>query len=139
MIEVSETEWQHNRIERDLLTVNNKSANASVQPRREHLQIKSILTNVKQSFNHTDTNTEIQKINKKNTATIETMITSVHGLSEKTAQEYYDYGKAKKKPLTERAWKAISKALSDFIAIGGTPDQVLGKAMDKDWIGLEAE
>lgn len=59
---VSETEWQHNRIERDLITVNNKSANASVAGKRsaekralankEHSNERS--TNVKQSLNHTD-------------------------------------------------------------------------------------
>lgn len=150
---VSETEWQHNRIERDLITVNNKSANASVAGKRsaekralankEYSNERS--TNVKQSLNHTDTDTdtdtdiEIKKINKKNTVTIETMVTSVRGLSEKTAQEYFDYRKGKRKPLTDRAWKGISKALNEFIAIGGNPDQALNKAMEKDWIGLESE
>jgi uncharacterized protein YdaU (DUF1376 family) len=62
----SETEWSHNRIERDLVLVNSKSAKASAAGRasankrstNDQQTLNERSTNVEQTLNHTDTDTD---------------------------------------------------------------------------------
>lgn len=64
------------------------------------------------------------------------MILSCETLSTEVANDFINYRKAKKAPLTLSAWKAM---VSEIQHSGMTPDNALSETMSAGWVGVKAE
>ncbi|MGP9823780.1 DnaT-like ssDNA-binding domain-containing protein [Ectopseudomonas khazarica] len=73
------------------------------------------------------------------TVSAELMAESVPGLSLDVASDYLAHRKAKRAPLTPRAWKGIANTLAQAGQLGVTPDAAMAKAIERGWTGLEIE
>lgn len=73
------------------------------------------------------------------TVSAEQMVESAPGLSLDVARDYLAHRKAKRAPLTPRAWKGIANTVAQVAQLGVTPDAALAKAIERGWTGLELE
>ena len=64
------------------------------------------------------------------------MILSCETLSAEVANDFINYRKAKKAPLTSSAWKTM---VSEIQHSGMTPDNALSETMSAGWVGVKAE
>lgn len=64
------------------------------------------------------------------------MILSCETLSTEVANDFINYRKAKKAPLTSSAWKTM---VSEIQHSGMTPDNALSETMSAGWVGVKAE
>lgn len=76
----------------------------------------------------------------KQSVSVELMQQSLPGLSEGVAQDYLAMRKAKRAPLTETAWKAISASVREACReLGHSPDRVLAYAQMRSWVGFQLD
>ena len=164
--EISETEWRHERIERDLVEVNSKSSSASragkasaakraklkQEKEESNAEVNERLTDVERSFNHTNTNTNT---NTNNNALNEKSVTisSEEKKKRRTSpafdfpdflkphrqlwDAYLETRKSKRVPNTLTAMKLCIDRLERLLEAGHSPDKVLSIAVERGWAGLE--
>jgi hypothetical protein len=89
----------------------------------------------KPTDNHQRTIKEHTEPRTKVSVSVAEMVATCDGLSTDTAEQYLGYRKAKKAPLTCKAWETI---VSEIRKTSMTPDAALAYAMSRNWQGFDA-
>lgn len=139
--EISETEWKHCRIEKDLALVNSKSEKARMAGKASaERKSNKRSTNVEQTFNHKDTDTDKDTDTevKEKTSKKEKSHTAIFPaeVSEQVINDFLALRKAKKSPLTQTALDGIKK---EAVKAGIALQTALEVCCQRGWIGFKAE
>lgn len=132
--DITPEEWSHKRIEVDLRKVESKSTKAkqSRQVALDNKENKPRSTNVKRTFNHTDTEADTNTDNKQ----IKKEVSTPTGVPPETWQAFRQMRVRIKKPLTAHAEKLAFSKLDEFRGKGHDPTGIVNYSIMNSYPGL---